>query len=348
MKQLIRVVLVAVFMGCSLPCLPALAQQPQVDEASRAVARKLGYEGVEAYQKGDFKTAAEKLGRAYKILQAPSLGLWSARAFEKNGQLVEASERYLHVKRLAVSAGADVAVQQKAQAEAAAEYEALQPRIPQLEIQVAGANPDQIEVTIDGVKVASAMLGVAMPANPGTRKVEGKFGTEVVTESVTLKEGEQKSITLKFTGTGAPAPTEGSGTAAAKTGTPGPKGAVAPADQGAPKSSMQKTLGWAALGVGGVGLVVGVVTGGVAMGKKSQLDTDCPGGKCEPEFYGELDAYNALRVVSTVGFITGVVGAGAGVALILTAPKKREQEQPATASVQPWIGVGSAGVIGTF
>ena len=78
----------------------------------RGLTLQLGYEGVAAYQKGDYVSARDKLERAYRVVRAPSLGLWSARALEKSGKLVEASERYLEVTRLEVKAG-EAAVQQE-------------------------------------------------------------------------------------------------------------------------------------------------------------------------------------------------------------------------------------------
>src|SRR5882724_10278109 len=75
--------------------LPAHAQD--IDDATRAAARKLGTAGVESYQSGQFQVASEKLEKAYRMLQVPSLGLWSARALVKLGHLVEAQERYVKV-----------------------------------------------------------------------------------------------------------------------------------------------------------------------------------------------------------------------------------------------------------
>jgi hypothetical protein len=89
------------------------ARAQAVDDGSRAVARSLGTTGVEAYRAGDYATANDKLDKAYQILQAPSLGLWSARALVKLNRLVKAAERYREVTRLPVSSG-DTAVQKQA------------------------------------------------------------------------------------------------------------------------------------------------------------------------------------------------------------------------------------------
>jgi hypothetical protein len=62
-----------------------------VDDATRGAARTLGYDGVKAYNAGDYAVADQKLEKAYRVLKVPSLGLWSARTLVKLGRLVEAS-----------------------------------------------------------------------------------------------------------------------------------------------------------------------------------------------------------------------------------------------------------------
>jgi hypothetical protein len=112
----------------------------EIDPSARAVARDLGYAGVAAFERGDFQAAADKLERAFKILEAPSLGLWSARALVKLGKLVQAAERYRLVGRINTGAG-ELAVQRQAQQDAATELAALEKRIPSIVVQVEGGSP---------------------------------------------------------------------------------------------------------------------------------------------------------------------------------------------------------------
>ena len=132
------------------------------------------------------------------------------------------------------------------------------------------------------------------------------------------------------------------------------------------KGSSNKTLAIVALGVGGVGLVVGGITGVMAMGKASDLDGKCPDGKCtDPALQSDIDSYKTLGTISTVGFIVGVVGVGAGVVLWLTAPKENTAAKGGSryatvpvkttrasrdegVKVTPVIGLGSLGLSGTF
>jgi hypothetical protein len=324
-------------LGAALAILVAasIASAQTVDEGTRAAARSLGNAGVEAYQAGNFELAATKLDKAYQILRVPSLGLWSARAFAKVGKLLQASERYREVTRLEPSAG-DVAVQRQAQAEAASELEAIQPRIPSVVVRVEGATTSEVSVTLDGVPLSSALIGEARPVNPGTHEVTGQRGNETATTRVSVKEGEQGSAVLRFDAPSAPTATPVAST------TPS-SGVGAPTDRDG-DGSTTRTLGFIALGAGGVGLVVGAVTGSMALGKRADIDDNpnCEADACAPSEQDEVDGLNSLRTVSTVAFIAGGVLAGTGLVLVFTSGSSRE---PAASA---YIGPTGAGLRGRF
>jgi hypothetical protein len=116
-----------------------------------------------------------------------------------------------------------------------------------------------------------------------------------------------------------------------------------PPDQPQSSSGGMSWLPWAAFGVGGVGLGLGVVTGVLAMGKHSTLNGECSGGSCPPSAQSDLDGYHTMGTLSTVGFIVAGVGAAAGVTLLFVLPK--DSSAPAAGA---YVGPGSAGVAGTF
>jgi hypothetical protein len=97
------------------------------------------------------------------------------------------------------------------------------------------------------------------------------------------------------------------------------------------------------LAAGGAGLVVGGVTGGLALGLKGELDDsgDCPDG-CKSSRRSDVNRLNLYRTVSTVGFIAGGVLAATGVVLWMTAPR------PASATAQAKVGPGGVTIEGTF
>jgi hypothetical protein len=327
--------------------LPAFAQES--DAAARATARKLGNAGVDAYNAGDFPAAADKLDKAYKVLQAPSLGLWSARAFVKNGRLVEASERYVEVSRLAI-VGGNRQVQEQAKEDAHKEHEALAPRIPSLVVRLEGATPEQVAVSVDGKPLPPELIGESAPANPGAHKVTGVRGDEKTELNVTLAEGSEQVAILRFKPqrrSAAPVTAAAAGAAAGTApGAATPTPSTPPPDEAPPKASssgsIAPVLGWIGVGLGGATIVAGGITGAMAIEKKADLieSGDCEGG-CD-ESSGRYRNFETLRNVSTICFISGGIVAATGIVLLVLAPS----DDPDTVSFA--IGPGHAGVRGSF
>ncbi|MEQ9321407.1 MAG: tetratricopeptide repeat protein [Polyangiaceae bacterium] len=295
---------------------PATAQS----DANRAAARRLGKEALGLYEQGDYEGALDRFRRAHDLVGLTTTGLYTGRTLEKLGRLVEASELYLEASRIELPPDApEQHVSAKADARRA--YDDLQPRIPQLTIEVndlpEGAS---VAVTVDGATVPPALLGVARPTDPGDHLIEATVGGTKRAQRITLAEGARERVTLDMSGAaGTPVqpqpPTHG----------PGPVSPVPPmpdepppADTGS--SSVMATVGWVAIGLGGAGIVAGAIAGGLAIAKKGDLDDNCPGGECPPEFHGDVDSFQTTRVVSTVGLIAGGVLAAGGVVLVLTAP----------------------------
>ena len=180
--------------GACFWTLAATAQAP--DDTTLAAARQLGQQGVVLYEQGDYASAHDKLDRAYALVKMPTLGLWSARALVKLGRLVEALQRYREVTLVRLEPSASELLR-NAQTEAQREYDALEARLPQLTVVLAGASPTGVTFRIDGKDLKSALIGVAVPIDPGVHAVEALRGSDVVRKAqVTLAEGEQRSVTL--------------------------------------------------------------------------------------------------------------------------------------------------------
>ena len=340
-----------VFLALLLTSFVAAAEP---DAATKEKARALGNKGLTFYDSGDYKAAMEHLEQAFRLYPAPTLGLYSARALAKMGRLTAASSRYLVVSKMALPANASDQFKQ-AQTDAQTERAALVERIPRLRVEVAGAS-SAIVIYVDGAAVAAKELAAGVSLNPGAHDLRGQDGGKTVTLQVALQEGETKTVTLDLTtATTAPAvaPTPATPPPAAPTPatsrapTPAPlqtDGAAPQADKG--RGSGARTAGWVLIAVGGVGLGVG--TGGAIFAaiKKSDLDKNCKPDldHCPETSRSVVDEYNTARTASTVGFIVGGVGVAAGAVLLLTSPKPKSQN----AQVTPWVGLGSAGMRGTF
>ncbi len=311
----------------------AMAQQP--DETATRAARQLGNEGIDLYEGGDYASALDRLERAYGVLQVPTLGLWYARALAQNGKLVEASERFLEVAR-STPAEDDPSVFAEARQQATTEHEALQSRIPTVQITLEGADASAVEVAVDGKVLATTLIGVPVSLNPGTRSITATRGSEAVTETVTLKEGDRESVVLRLAA--------GASTEAAPETTPDPGSGATTAVEPDRGGVSQRTWGYVALGIGGAGLLTGTVSHFAAKGKQRDLEDVCQDEACPTSTQSDIDSYNTLKSVAKVGVVIGAVGVAAGTVLLITAPKK----EPKAASVSAFIGLGSAGVRGVF
>ena len=279
------------------------------DDPARDEARKLAYAGVAAYQATEYQTASDKLEKAFAMLPAPSVGLYSARALAKLGKLTEAAARYRQISQLVITAG-ERNVQEVARKNAAADLAALIPLIPGLRIQIEGATVGEVQVVLDGNIVSESELAAEIELDPGTHELQGRRGTRVFKSTIELHEAEHSSAVLRFPADDVPAliPTPPSRYTADSAPSPGH-----------PPSSL-RTAGWVGLAAGSGGLVLSGVGLLVALGAK-------PGGCTNHVCGGAVSSYNTWRAVSTVGFYGGAVLGVAGATLLLAAPKSNSNEQ---------------------
>jgi hypothetical protein len=177
---------------------PAPAEDPK-----RAKARTLGGRGIELCEKGDFAAALPVLEEAYRLVPAPTIRLWRARAMAGMGKLVEARVELQTVSGLKIDVEAPDAFRQ-AQQDAQADLVKLDERIPTLMLEVENADPAKLEVTIDGRRVtpdeiAGAGIGVGVPVNPGTRKLDVRVGDQRISREIKIAEGSKsEKVVLRF------------------------------------------------------------------------------------------------------------------------------------------------------
>jgi hypothetical protein len=231
---------------------------------------------------------------------------------------VEADARYLAVTRIVLEPGA-APVHRRAQEEAATERDALLERIPRLTIAVAGSSAADATVTLDGKPVPAALVGVEQSVDPGTHLVAvTRPGAPPASQSVTLGERQTRRVSLDLAAAALLPPSS--------------------PEMGTHSGNGRRTAGWVLVAVGATGLAVGAVAGGLALSKKGPLDSECTGANCGPAYYGDVDSYDTMRLVSGTGFIAGGVVLVVGAALVLTAP--------ATARTTAWVAARPGG--GTF
>jgi hypothetical protein len=326
---------------------PAFAQS----DADRATARALGQEGEAALQNKDYAAAEDRFRRADKLIHAPTLELGLARALVGLGKLVEAQETYNRIVREGVAPGAP-AVFAKALQDAKKEVEAVSPRLGSVTITVKAGGGGEVpneQVTLDGVPVNTASLGVRRFIDPGAHVLQANGDG--------FKPGELRFNVAEGATAEAPLVLE-RGAAPQVAAAPSPTGAAPEAAPGGatpnggeatePHKGLPGYLPWVAFGIGGAGLILGGVTGGLAMGAHSTLAGECPGGVCPASKQSDVDSFHTLGLLSTIGFAVGGVGAATGIVLLLIAPKHESAPAAARLQVVPLVGpeVGPGGVGG--
>jgi hypothetical protein len=334
----------------------SISSAARADEPSAAdvgAARAMGQEGVKLAEAGNCAEAVEKLSRAEKLFHAPTTLFHLGDCQVKLGKVVEGTENLNRVVREELAPNAPKAFKD-AQERAKKALEAARPKIAKLKIAVAAPGDAELSVTIDGEKLPTANLNVNRPIDPGEHTVEASApGYVTARAKVRLQEGGVDSVALTLERDPnavavAPVP------APKPAGTPPPAAASAPTtpaspqqDTGATESpgAPNRVPAYVALGVGGAGLVLGTITGLVALGKKGALDDNCASKVCPPAEESSLDSTKTMATVSTIGFGVGLVGLAVGGYLWFSAPSSKSANKP---SVTPVVGLGSLGLSGRF
>jgi hypothetical protein len=344
----------------ALPTLAWVAQAQTTGE-STAAARSLASQGASAFDAGRYAEALDFFTRAESLVHAPPHILYMARCAEKLGKLVQAREYYIRIIREELPKTAPPAFRD-AQAAANAEVGRIDPRIASLVIHVKAPEGAKPNVTLDGSPVTAALLGVPFPVDPGKHALVATApGMKLGQADVELADAEQRDIELVLE----PAPAATSPTAApvqsAGPAGPGNNQGTAPAvteppkDTGGKGPSWMRTGAYVGLGVGVVGIAGGAYFGLRSMSKRSDADkaaeacgSRCLAGSSQADDIASLDdSARSAQTLSIVGFIVGGVGVASGVTLYLLS----SQDSSGQASIPhwtPWIGVGSAGVRGSF
>jgi hypothetical protein len=314
--------------------LPGGVALAQTDE-QRSAARAAATEGLQALSDGRYKDALDLCTRAESLMHAPTHLLLIARAQTKLGHLVEAQEAYIRVTRDTLAPDAPHAFVD-AQHTAAEEQAELAPRVPSLKVDIEGATAQQAKVTLDGNPLAPALVGLAMPINPGSYTLAATGpGTEASPVTVTVAEGAKQTVLLSLK---APAPLVAE---------VAPEGVDAP---GAHGHGGVKAAGWVSLAVGVAGLAAGTVFLVLNHSEQSDADGLCSKNECPLSKQGTINSdENSAKSDATltwVGYGVGAVGVLLGGALLWAGMRSSgsTSDQPTTTAVVPVIGPRSAGL----
>ncbi len=312
----------------------AHAQRTAADLES---ARQLYNQGIELRDKGDTKGALEKFRAAHALGNTPLTGVELCKTHAALRQPVEAREVCLGVGRIPPLAQ-ETARSQEARNEAARIAEEQRPKIGSLRLDIKGVPAGrEPTVTVDGVAVPAAALSEPRAVNPGVHVVTARVGTGGETRAtLETKEGETRQIELAVQ--------------------PPPEGDVAPPPGGnvpgqpyhPPPEKKKNTFATVSYGVAGVSGALGLVFGIMAITAEGKLSDKCPQKNCARENWDDLDSAKASGTASTVFFVVSGVALGAGIVSSLVSSGKSTQGQTNKPTVTPVIGLGGAGLNGTF
>ncbi|MDF2696508.1 MAG: hypothetical protein K0S65_4891 [Labilithrix sp.] len=323
----------------ALPALLLVLGLPATASAQRtaqdiASARQLYNEGIELRDKGDMKGALEKFKAAHALGNTPLTGIELCRTHAALAQPVEAREVCLGVGRIA-PLPEESQRSKDARNDAARLAEAERSKIGSIRLKITGVPAGwQPTVVVDGAVVPAAALNEPRAVNPGVHSITAKVGNGPETRAtLETHEGETRDLEI-----GVQPPPEGE--------KPGPAAGTGAAPITAPPKKKSNTFATASFAIAGISAVIGTVAGLTAMSGEGDLEDECRQKICGRDQWDALDSARTWGNVSTAFFILGGVALGAG--LVSTLASSSSKSASTTIKVTPVLGLGGAGVHGSF
>jgi hypothetical protein len=297
-----------------------------------AAAKKDFAEGIALEEKSSFAEALVHFRKAAAVKKTPQILFHVGLCESKTGALLEAAETLGQAMQLARGESND-----KVESAAKGELDAVQARIPRLELAIVG-QPES--VTIDGKPAATDK---PVPLNPGSHQVVAHYASGDVTNTVAVTEGAEAKLELRPPAAAPVEPVGPMGPAPSQqTSAPSP----APATPSGPEVDRgtgggSDALAWVLVGGGAVAVIGGFVTWKLRGDQIDTLDSLCPAAdQCPRERESEVeDAKSKGGLYSTLSVGLWGVGAaalGTGGYLLLGSSSD-------SARVAPALGPGVAG-----
>lgn len=277
-------------------------------EERKTAARNLALEGFDLLQAGEHRRAIKLFTEAEKHYHAPTITLLMAEAHTQLGKLVEARSLYARVaaEELPRSSPPEF---YEAQREAKKHMEALDKRLPTLQVIVPGANASRIQVTVDGAQVSP--FDQPHHQNPGRHVVAVAYdGGSPVTQEIALGEGAVERVVMPLSAVEA-----------------GSKRLVIPAT--------------VAFGVGVSALAVGSVAAIVAM-NEAPAPAPAPGAASPSSFWSTVSTVGLLTAGVGLGTSAVLLYLDRPSSGSVAAHGRRE------ASMRVAVGPGSIAIAGSF
>lgn len=315
---------------------------PAPTAAEREEAKRLYTEGRKLAADGKMADAIDRFRRAHDLAPTPVTRLELAKTLLSQGLLLEAHGLLVTVPALPVTK-TETQKSTLAREEAKTLAPTVAAKIPRLTIEVTPAGEQ--EVTVDGKAVSKELLG-DLGVDPGEHTVVAKRGALETKTTVTVAEGDKRTVTLAFVVEAPPDPLP----LPEEHRTPPPLG-LPPEDKVGspppePKPEEPAPEGITpvvpiAFGTAGVGLLTGLITGSIALSQAGDLKDQCKGGFCPPASHSLLATHEALATTSTIAFSLGGAAAAVGAIAWIVDATTSNDKNAARIGVR-WAGTGVA------
>ncbi|WP_437945926.1 tetratricopeptide repeat protein [Sorangium sp. So ce296] len=312
----------------------AVAQPSPPTTEAKLAAKALADKGWELFNAGRYEDALTAFRDAEAKVHAPPFLVMAARACERLGRLLEARSLYQRVLDEPLSASAPRAFQQ-AQADAKAELAALAPRIPTLEVTLAGTAQGAVQLTLDGERIAPA---TPVERDPGDHTLVGvQPGRPPVSRTIRLDERAKGYVVLDLTA-------------------PPAEAARTHGESSASRDDLRKPLLIGGGVAAGVGVIAGTAFTVLALGKQSDAEDLRDSVRADSELMGRcpstespavcaelsdaVDLQYAFTNVAIGSFIVGAAGVGTVIYALVARPSAPDRR----VQVVPLVGSGVTGL----
>lgn len=328
--------------GAALLTAPrAAAQSSSVTD--QALAQALFEQGKTLMADGEYAKACAKFAASNRSAPGTGTLLNLAVCHEKLGRLATAWVEFSNAADADRRAG-----NQRRLAYSQKQMQKLAPQLAHITVRPPASAVAGLVVKLDGVKLASAALGVPAPVDPGKHVIQASApGRQSWSKQVEIdKNGEEKSVSIPALGAlGATARNKPT-TAQGKSPT-GANATLPPPTPSSGSPDKRRIAAYVAGGVGVVGLGLGSYFGLKAFSDWKTRNDNCPGGHCNQAAVDAHDSAHTAAIVSDVSFGVGVAALGAAAYLWFTSSPASQERPPGSSArwrVVPLAGPSVAGV----
>lgn len=289
-------------------------------------AQTLFLEGRNAIDTGDWAAGCPKVRTSLELFSVANSHFTVAQCDERDGHIVAALEHWERGLALVDASDPRAKVAKERMAD-------LETRVPRIRVVVPPANASAT-VWLDDVQLDPALFAAPLRVEPGKHVfVVRATGRQDKRKEIDIAEKERTEFVVNVGEPETPQPMPTTSSSARPVGgTP-------------PSMHPRKTAGFV---VGGIGVASLLASAGTAYGvysvKQNIVDSCILAQACKSKERDELvTQYKSLLVANAFTFGLGLAGIGAGVLMVVTAPKKT-LEKPPNAQLVPLAVPGGAGI----